>query len=347
MTVAKKRGIRGDIYRDITDILRTGSYNILQISEQTGTNWETVKNAVLTLQKIGIVSSKEEETRTLYYVDESKLINLRNDTLLGLPLKEEQEQITKALFNRIIERWDALNINRSLNKTFLQKMLIKLVKSEKIADVPYGWYIFGECAVLQCDPLNGFDSKFSFSKKYDAAIDKIILDFSQIPDTKELLLKSYSEEGNELYLLRLRISELLKDRFIAESIESLKKNLRLFLFSFRKTEENGDLIEFLNGFASIFIRLANGLTIQQLEDLREDINASFMSVWELVGTYEFFESLVTHNYYDKSFLRKYYQLRIENLKQTADCYLSTLQEFCPELVPITDPLRRFKGIQAK
>jgi len=67
----------------------------------------------------------------------------------------------------------------------------------------------------------------------------------------------------ELYLLRIRISELLKDTFTPESIESLKKNIRLFLFSVKKTEENGDLIEFLNGFASIYIRLANGLSPSQ------------------------------------------------------------------------------------
>lgn len=337
----KKRDARADIYRKIAELLREGSYNILQISEKTGINWETVRNAVDTLSKIGLISSKEENGKTYYYMDESKMLNLREDTLLGLPITKDQEELTKGLCKRIIQRWEKLGIQKTLNKTFLQKILIKVIKTEKIQNVPYGWYIFGECAVLQYDA--SIDSKYDIGTKYDKSIDSVIKDYSRFEGTKELLLNAYSD--NELYQLRLKISELLKDRFTTETIESLKKNIRLFILSFKMTQENEEVIEFVNGFASIYCRLANGLSIGQMEDLREDINASFMSVWEIMGTYNLYESL-SEKGFDKSILKKYYLLRLQNLKQVADCYLSTLQEFCPELVPANDPLRRFKGIQA-
>jgi len=57
---------------------------------------------VNTLVNIGIISSKEDNGKTYYYMDESKMINLRQDTLLGLPLSKNQEDLSKGLYKRFI-----------------------------------------------------------------------------------------------------------------------------------------------------------------------------------------------------------------------------------------------------
>ena len=54
----KKRSKLVNIYNDIVETLKTGSYNILQISEKTEINWETVKNALITLESLKLISKE-------------------------------------------------------------------------------------------------------------------------------------------------------------------------------------------------------------------------------------------------------------------------------------------------
>ena len=135
-------------------------------------------------------------------MDESKLIELNKNTLLGLPISKKQKETTLSLAKRIVEIWNE-KTSKPLRKTFLHKMLIKLVKKEQIKNVPYGWYLFGQCAVLQFETqeLTGIQSE----KRYDKQINEIIKEYSNIPNTHELLEQHYIEEGNDLYLTRLKI----------------------------------------------------------------------------------------------------------------------------------------------
>jgi hypothetical protein len=335
-----KRSKKEDIYKKIIDFLKTGSYNILQISEKTGINWETVKNAVNMLKKINLVSKKDKK----YYVDESKFMEYNKETLLGLPLTKEQETQTICFAKRIAEIWTK-RTKKSLRKTFLHKMLIQLVKDAKISTVPYGWYLFGQCAVLQFEPQTLFETKFDIGNKYDIPIKKIIDEFSKISTTQDLLRKHYTDEGNSLYLTRLIISNILKNRFSQDSVDLLKTNLNNFMFSFPKTKENEDLIEYINGFASIMIRLLKTLNIEQLEEIRLEINDSFVAIWEIVGTYNLYESAKV--FYNIEVIKKYYILRIENLKRIGELYLSELKDNLPLIKIKDDSLSKFKGIQVK
>jgi len=345
----KKREKRANIYQQIVDYLRTGEYTILQVANADASNklnWETARNAIQTLEQIKIISSHKKNGRTYYYLDESRLIAFKENTLMGLPLDKIHEQKAKQLFSRFVERWGLLNPARPINKTFLQKMLIRLIKEKNIPNIPYGWYIFGECAVLQFDPCSASEFGLQAADEYDADIDAIIQEYSKFNTTKELLSHYYTQEGNELYLTRIKISDILNMPFTEDSISMLKRNIRTFLFSFVKTEDNGEIIEYLNGFASMLTRMINNNNLNQLEDYREDINTAFMSVWELIATYNLYDSLLKHGFYLPSVLKKYYTLQVENLKCIADNYLGVLDESCP-IMAVRGPLDRFKGILEK
>lgn len=340
-TTRKKRA---DIFKIIVDSLRSEPQTILQVSKSTDINWETVKNCIETLKTLNIIQEEERNGKTYYFVDESKLISIEENTLLGLPLNDEQKQTTYGLFKRIIERWEKIKPERKINKTFLHKILVKLVKSEEEIKlkVPHGWYLFGECAVLQCEPVSCIEQRFDIGKKYDSKIDSIVTEYAEIPSTIELMNKQYVEEGNDLYTTRLKISDKLLNPFNENSIQELKRSLKDFVFSFKKTEENEDIIEYLNGFFSIVTRLINGLNTKELEDIRSIINDTFMSIWELMATYNLYSSLVERRYYDKATISKYYALRKGNLKHIAESYLSTLKDYCPSLnILENEPIRRF------
>lgn len=325
---------RSEIYDNVVHLLKTGQYTILQIADKTGVTWETAKNAVETLQTINLVTSLEQNGKTYYHVDESHFLQLRKDTLLGLPLTPEQEKDTKALFTRIKQRWQEIT-GRSINKTFLQKILVKVVEKNKIPNVPYGWYLFGECAVL-------FTAEDDVApiKKYDEQIDVVVKEYAKIPNTNELLQTYYAKKGKELYLLRIKISNLLLEPFNQESLTTLKKIMRDFLFTFPRTEDNKEIVENLNAYASMVFRLINHRNEKEMEDLRSLLNDTFSSLWESMATYNLYLSLKDKDWYDTPTLLRYYRLRVEIVKEIVENYLSLLNDHTPTLdLPKDSPIK--------
>lgn len=332
---------RSEIYKKVVDELRRNPSTILQVSKSIDINWETVKYAIETLVKIKLVTSYEENGKTYYTLNEAEFLQLQTDTLLGLPITDVQRKATLSLAKRINEKWVKIYPERLLNKTFLQKILVKLVQKYQIKNVPFGWYLFGQCAVLY-----SIDTKeVSANSQYDKEIEGVIIEHQNIPNTKDLLQRHYLEEGNELYLTRFKISELLSYRFTSESLDLLKRNLKQFVFSFLKSEDNKKIIELVNGFFSLCSRLINSYNKNELEDLRNMIYDAFSNLWELMATYNLYESLKKGGWYEEAVIRRYYLLRIEILIPTVEEYLTILQDHCPPMsVPEDSPLRKSKGI---
>lgn len=61
----KKRSERAVIYNQIVEVLKQGKLNVLQVSERTRINWQTVKNALETLEAIGMVKKEIRETKQI------------------------------------------------------------------------------------------------------------------------------------------------------------------------------------------------------------------------------------------------------------------------------------------
>ncbi len=332
---------RSQIYEDVVQLLKKGAYTTLQIAENTGINWETAKNAVETLTRINLLTSHEESGKTYYTVNEANFLQLNKDTLLGLPLTPKQLETTKSLFKRIIELWPK-NAPRTLNKTFLQKVLVKLVRQEKITTVPYGLYLFGQCAVLyNYKDLTDIQS----IKTYDPTLKKIITEYQAIPTTRELLEHHYLEEGNDLYKTRILISDILLKPFTDDTLPQLKKLIKQLVFSFPKTEDNEEIIECIDGFFSAAVRIINGYNLKEVEDLRPLLNEVFSALWELMATFNLYQSLLSQNWYDKAILDRYYKLRKEIVLTDVENYIFTLIDHCPSLnIPKDSPILKFKGI---
>ena len=332
---------RSKIYEDIVQLLRRGSFTILQIADNTKVNWETAKNAVETLSRINLLSSNEVSGKTYYTINEANFLQLNKDTLLGLPLTEKQLETTKGLFKRITELWSK-DSPRHLNKTFLQKILVKLVRQEKITVVPYGLYLFGQCAVLyNYEDLSDIQS----IKSYDSTLKKIIVEYQRISSTKELLDRHYIEEGNELYKTRILINDHLLKPFTDDSLAQLKKLIRQLVFIFPNTEDNPEIIECVNGFFSAAVRIINGYNLKEIEDLRPLLNEVFTALWELMATFNLYQSLLNQKWYDKPILDRYYKLRKEIILADVETCIFTLLDHCPPLnIPKDSPILKFKGI---
>ncbi|MFH1916046.1 MAG: hypothetical protein ABIJ21_02165 [Nanoarchaeota archaeon] len=331
-----KRDKRVTTYTAIHEILQNNSFTIHQISEQTSINWKTVQNAITTMQALHMIRKDIKNGKTYYSFDPSQLIELDPETLLGLPLNKEQKQATRILAKNIAREWKAIT-KKQLKKTFLQKMMVAVIKKEQL-DIPYGLYLYGECTLLKIDP-----DQLSDAPAHTKTIRAIIKAYEHIPSTEELLKKLYIEEGNTLYLSRLQIANLLMQPFTTQTIDLIKTLLNTFLLSIKKTKENEDLFPYINGFASILIRLTKEKNIEELESCRPAIDIAFKKIWEIIATYNLYAS--TRRFFDKN-TQPYYLIRKEYLLGDANMYLSELQDSLPKET-INDPLKRFKGIQGK
>ncbi|MFC1728215.1 winged helix-turn-helix domain-containing protein [Nanoarchaeota archaeon] len=310
--MAKKRCTRVDIYSQIFDILKQGKYNILQISKKTNINWQTVKNTLYTLENMGIVK-KEDKKNKIYY--SLKNPELNTNTLLGLPIKQEKE--TKQIAKRIIELWKE-QTGENINKTFLQKILVKTIKKENLK-IPYGWYLFGQCTVLKLDPNQIEEDSI---KTYDETINATIKEYKDLPNTAELRSKHYKEENNVLYLDRLRIIEILSKPFDDESIRLLNQNLKDLVFTFHGEE---DVIDLLETYYSLAVRI---FKLENKEELRTLLSESFSALWDLLALDSLYYSL--KDYYSEEILEYYYNQRKIPFKSTLDEYLSDLYDSIPK-----------------
>jgi len=328
---------RSQIYYKIVELLKTGSFTTLQIADKTGINWETAKNALETLSKISVVSSEEKNGKTYYTMAN---LELRDDTLLGLPISDEQKTRTSILLKSIETVWNNILPNRPLNRTFRQKVLIKLIKRANIKNVPYGWYLFGQCAVLHNPDLSNIQP----AHDHDSEIKTIIEEYQNL-STTELLLSHYREENNEVYMSRIKISDILLNRFTEESLSILKRLLIQFIFSFGEADE--DVNAALNAFHSVCARLINSKNPKEMEDIRPLINEAFNVLWEIMAAYNLYISLRNRDWYEKAVLERHYKLKIECSFQVFKEYYDALQDYCPPIIITDKYLRSFKGILAK
>ena len=112
-----KRSNRSDIYDKIIDILKKEPLSISEISKQTDLNWETTKRNLEILKQVGVVGEEEIKNKRVFFIKDITILEGNQDTLLRLPLKEEQREATKSLFKKIKDIWNK-NDDERINKTF-------------------------------------------------------------------------------------------------------------------------------------------------------------------------------------------------------------------------------------
>jgi len=340
----EKRSYRSNIYNNLITELKKEALSISDLSDKISTNWETTRKTLELLKEIGVLGEKEEGNKRVFFIKNSNILQYDKDTVMGLPLTDIQKEKTKSLFKRINEIWSK-KTDRQLNKTFLQKIAVNVIKDGKIENIPYGWYLFGMTCVLQCDPKEIVVKKDLIGKEYDQEIIKSVEKYSKIENTDRLMEFQYIQEGNELYLTKLRLNKDLLYEFKETELGLLKKTALNLVFSFKKEDGNEDIIELTDGFISIFGQLVNNLSIRELEDIRQNILEAFKTLWDCIATYNLYKSLLENKFYEKELLSKFYSLKIKVLKSICEDYLDLLYDLIPKK-EIKDNLSKFKGAQA-
>lgn len=299
------RKTRNEIYQKITEFLKKNNQpvKIQDIAKNTGFRWETVKNVLETLQA-GNFIEKQDDTYRLNHVEEQR------DTLLNIKIdKEDEKQIAQ-----IANRFKEFNITK---KTFLQKMVVELIKRENL-NLPYGWYLFGQCTLLK---LNDTD-RYKSTKKYDKTIKDIIADYNY-SDTNALMEDHYRKNKRNDYLTKLLIHETLNKEISDKTqLEFIDTQLKSLIWSIEQNDEDIDILKLLEDFYSIFVRLKK-LSLDKINSIRPTIFSAFQTIWEMFGAYFLYKSLNKYN------AKKEYEQKKLTLKENAEFYLDTLSDYCP------------------
>ena len=98
--------------------------------------------------------------------------------------------------------------------------------------------------------------------------------------------------------------------------------------NFPEKEDNKETIQLLNAYTSILNRLFLERNEDELEELHNLIIDCFISLWELMATYNLFNDLVNGNYgYDYENLRMYFKPRFDTLIALCKDYLEELDSY--------------------
>ena len=321
------RKTKKQLVQRILHLLENKPMTINELAVEVNSNWDTVSKALDLLKSVDVVVEVEEENKKVFKKVKEVDVTRREDTLLGVPISKETENFCNYLFMKVRKRWTE-KTKVLPNKTQMQKVIAEIADSTKLPiEIPRGWYLFGQVCVLEYNPEQEYI--YDFKEKIpnlDQAIDDAISIYSKyIGNTRAILSEQYQRKHKTLYLAKLKLQQILCYELNQETKPLISKLLNSFAMNFPRKEDNKDIISILNAYVSIVHQLFIEKNEKELNDLQLTINDCFISLWELMATYNLFNDLVNGNYgYDYITLKKYFNPRKETLIVVCKEYLEEL-----------------------
>jgi DNA-binding transcriptional ArsR family regulator len=323
----KKKG-SNEVITSVYNSLKRGPKSINDVADAADTNWESARNSLELLESLGVVIESEDGNKRIFKLKEPCAV-YGGDTLFGLPLTDERNNLIAYLFMRIRKKW-IKKTGFFPNKSQVQKVLVKTVDDCKL-DVPVGWYKFGMISVRNYDP--SIDYVFvepSDSKRIDEYVDCAVDFYKDCRYSADLKRRQYSSKSSQLYLLKEKLSEIAVIRFTDTNRSMLRQLLTEFAFAFPLKEDNRDLVNVLNTFLATVISVVKNNDEEGLDACRTDLSAGFDALWDMVATYMFYDSL--RAYYSKDILDGQFRTDLEYKKNEVMEHISHL-EGCAKQMP--------------
>ncbi|MBU4284411.1 MAG: winged helix-turn-helix domain-containing protein [Nanoarchaeota archaeon] len=322
------RKTKKQLVQRLIQLLESKPMTVNEISLAVGSNWDTVYKALDLLKSIGLVTETEEGNKKIFKKVSDVSIQKRDDTLLGIPISKECENLCYYLFSKVKQKW-LQKTKKEPNKTQMQKVIGEIADNINLPfEIPRGWYLFGQVCVLEYDPKQDYSMEFKKEiPGLDKTIDKAIEVYSKYSNTTEILFGQYQRKNKVLYLARLKLKQILYYSLNQETKPLVSKLLNSFAMNFSKKEDNKEIVALLNSYVAIVNQLFIEKDQRELEDLHNLIIDCFISLWELMATYNLFNDLINGDYgYSYDNLKKYFNPRFETLIALCKGYLEELND---------------------
>ena len=327
----EKEGRRSktDIILDVLNQIRTKEKTIGEIAKYLNTNWESVKDAIGFLLRIGhiketMLGSDKKYIAIKYGTEQSKI-----PTYFKLPVVETVERFAGYIYYKITEIFREKH-KTSPTSTQLQKIAVEIFESDiakKIAIVPTGWYRFGKISVFGVRQGDLFDEyrnpKFDSDSELQKTIEDVVGSFSDLTSS-EIRKEQYKKESKIQYLILLELEKLQSDFIdLNTNKDKILKNLDMLVNLIPDKAETRGIIRSFLEFKNLLLQLSQK---RNLNDFKAVIYDTFSMLWDALATYNFYESLLTNNYYQKEILDDCFLMDIWLKQFTAQTSLEELKQ---------------------
>lgn len=313
-----------EVAEKILDVLSSNqgrNLSIQEISKEAGVTWDSTKRHIELFTRVGILRESSFDGKTVY----QKIRPFEPDTLFSIPLSEEDKETIRKIYATINSVWKSIN-NKPMTKTLAQKIAVDVVE-KKYNTIPRGWYLYGELLLLPFELNKNYGNALSKKEDIDC-VKEVCKEYLEYCDRSyKIRQHQYKKRNKQLYLIKdmlyfqlsfLDFKDISKKNQIRETINK-------FAVLCERKESNSTILAIVDDFCSGTLSIFRNADDIMIEKSRLAILESFNSVWHLIATYEFYDSL--GRFYDKELLKDYFLEKIKALEDIAIESLEAIHEF--------------------
>jgi len=313
--------------------------SILEITNKAKTSWESTKKALEFLESLGVIESKKEGNRKLFFRREF-IEDSDSRNWFGLPLKKIDKDNITFVFGNAKKIWNEKS-GTDIGKTQMQKVLVA-VNNECSLNIPVGRYLYGMMTVMPFKPEEQYvPVAVPNSNQILQSIERTVERY-HILTVPQLKILHYKETDNALYLAKevsLRI--LYDEKFDKSGFASFCESLFKILSNIPKDEPY--IMEAFVEFIGIVNRLSQ-LKEADISNIKNEIGSAFNEVWKFIALNIFLKD--SRRFFSE---RQLWQVKKEIIDQVNSVseQLSLLNDFVPEResskYPEYEELKKLQG----
>lgn len=298
------------IINEILDQVDKKELTVNEIADNIGSHWLTVRDTINFLSSHGLVEVKTYGTEKRYKIAQG--IKRSDLTYYQIPIDDKTQNLALYIFNKIKERW--LEVKEGMiNKTFLQKIAVDVIEKLEL-DVPCGWYKFGKITIFNIDPNINYShvSKPSNYEEIDKQVGKSVDLFKKFKYTWEVRKHQYKEHNKIQYLINENL-RLISNNMIDLSTPNNRKALPAQLDKLKNLIPDNEYTKEIKRVLLEFISTLNSYLSNDdfdINNIKSIMYDAYESIWDLIATYNFCDSLSEYSTYDKETLKSYFMIFI-------------------------------------
>ncbi|MEK6959824.1 MAG: hypothetical protein AABX47_01505 [Nanoarchaeota archaeon] len=333
----------GEVSQKILEVLSSHagrSMSIQDIAKEAGVSYDSVKRHVEVFVKIDVLRRLEENGKVVY----QKMRSYKSDTLFSIPLSAESKERIKKVYATVLKVWPSI-CDKPLSKTLMQKIAVDVIE-ELHPEVPRGWYLYGEILMLPFDSDQDYGPPIDETPKV-GYIRGVCKEYCGCCDASYKIRRhQYEKKKKPLYLVKEDLSYYLTyfDYNDPKNKNKIREALNNFIFNLERKEFNSWIIALVDDFCSSVLQILRHGSVDEINQSKPIVIENFNNVWQLVATYELYDSLT--RFFDKELLKDYFFERLNELKETCLESMDSLYEALPKYeLPDDEIGRKLKVLQ--
>ncbi|MDO8740316.1 MAG: hypothetical protein Q7J54_01935 [Candidatus Woesearchaeota archaeon] len=309
--MGNERRSKTDLILSVLDNIHEQEKTIGELSLILKTNWNSVKDTLEFLKKIGQVEERTINSEKKYIAVKYGIGDKNIPTYFNLPIQKNVEHFAGYIYKKITHYFRSTK-QITPNTTQLQKISVKIFDDQWIRakiSVPTGWYRFGKISIFGVRRGDTFDEykdeEFDNDNKLQTIIKKAVQDFADEQYTFNARKKQYETENKQQYLLLL---ELEKMQLLLSNPEKNKdillRNLDSFINSIPPEQKTAEVIKLFYDFKSMLQEFITNKP-KMSNDIKDLLCQTFQRLWDVVATLNFYDSLLEQKSYSKETLDQF------------------------------------------